>query len=50
MSIIKKRRFRLFSGLRSQVEAATMEVDGMNEVALIPEAALGGTTVTAAAR
>ena len=34
-------RFRLFSGFWGQVQAAAVEVDGVNEVALIAEAPSG---------
>src|SRR5271157_6200857 len=32
------RRFRLFSGFRGQVEAATVEIDRMDEILLVAEA------------
>src|SRR6266700_2628453 len=34
---LEKWRFRLFSGFRSQVKPAAVEVDGVNEVLFVPK-------------
>jgi len=37
ISILKLRRFRLFSGRRSQIETPAVEVNRVNEILFVPE-------------